>query len=79
MSGSNFLVATEKMVMQLAKVYVVNVYGLDVYIKQEPYIYENGEVFWIVKGRMKKLIPGGVFEIKISKKNGEVLHLSHTR
>lgn len=73
------IVSTEKMAKDLSAIYISSIYGWDVAQRQKPYSAVEINDVWIVKGVLSKLLLGGVFEINISKMDGRILSLSHSR
>jgi hypothetical protein len=75
---SNMLVSSENMALELAEIYVKNVYGNTVSINQKPYrIIEENDV-WIINGAPPQAL-GGNFHIVISKKDGRVEKITHSK
>ena len=75
---SNMLVSSKNMALELAEIYIKNVYGDTVSINQKPYhIIEEKDV-WIVSGAPPKAL-GGNFHIVISKKDGRVEKITHSK
>jgi len=75
---SNMLVSSENMALELAEIYIKNVYGNTVSINQKPYrIIEEKDV-WIINGAPPQAL-GGNFHIVISKKDGSVEKITHSK
>ena len=75
---SNMLVSSENMALELAEIYIKNVYGNTVSINQKPYrIIEEKDV-WIINGAPPQAL-GGNFHIVISKKDGRVEEITHSK
>jgi hypothetical protein len=73
------MVSTEKCAIELSEVYVSNIYGRAAAEKQKPYVAVDEGDFWRVRGQPPELQLGGNFEIVISKADGQVLKLTHSR
>lgn len=73
------LVSNEKMASRLAEVYVAEIYGAAAAEQQKPYKVVEKEAHWEIFGVMKGVRLGGTFEIHISKDDGRVLYLRHSR
>ena len=72
------LVSSENMALELAEIYIKNVYGDTVSINQKPYrIIEEKDV-WIINGAPPQAL-GGNFHIVISKKDGRVEKITHSK
>jgi hypothetical protein len=54
----------------------LNVYG-DKILRDTPYIFQQLDTVWIVRGTLKSGLKGGVPYIEILKKNGKVLNFTH--
>ena len=75
---SNMLVSSKNMALELAEIYIKNVYGDTVSINQKPYrIIEEKDV-WIINGAPPQAL-GGNFHIVISKKDGRVEKITHSK
>ena len=75
---SNMLVSSKNMALELAEIYIKNVYGDTVSINQKPYrIIEEKDV-WIINGASPQAL-GGNFHIVISKKDGRVEKITHSK
>lgn len=75
---SNMLVNSKSMAADLTEIYIKNVYGNDTALNQKPYqIIEEKDV-WIVNGKPPKAL-GGNFHIIISKKDGRVEKITHSK
>ena len=75
---SNMLVSSKNMALELAEIYIKNVYGNTVSINQKPYrIIEEKDV-WIINGAPPQAL-GGNFHIVISKKDGRVEKITHSK
>jgi quinol-cytochrome oxidoreductase complex cytochrome b subunit len=73
------IVDNEKMAVELAEVYIANIYGKQAAERQKPYSVTDVEGYWQIKGVMPKRQLGGTFEIHIAKDNGKILMLRHSR
>jgi hypothetical protein len=63
--------------LDVARAVIVPIYGATNIKKQEPLsVYLDGDI-WIVEGKLRKGIDGGVVRVHISKIDARVLHLSH--
>jgi NTF2 fold immunity protein len=53
------------------------IYGKKIIIRERPYKCYLVDGYWCISGTLRKNYDGGVFEIIISSKNGEVIKLIH--
>ncbi|QSW90806.1 MULTISPECIES: NTF2 fold immunity protein [Flavobacterium] len=74
----NCLVAKEETAVGIAESILFENYGKDQIEDQRPYkvTIENDSI-WDIKGTFNSIGFGGVFDIKISAKNGKVLYMIH--
>jgi len=73
------IVGNGAMASDLAEIYISNIYGEKTAKTQKPYAINEKLGCWEVKGVIKKVRLGGVFEIHISKNDGRVLFLEHSK
>ena len=79
-SGHDDAVPSEKDALTIAEDEWLRVYGDEVYDnKQFIVTYIENENCWFVHGTLPKNTRGGVPEIKIDRKTGEILYCTHTR
>jgi len=72
------LIDNEEMAIKIAEAYLFKVYGKKQITEQQPYNIDSINNCWIIVGTMPTyLSKGGVFEIAIDSRNGEVLGLIH--
>lgn len=72
------LIDNEEMAIKVAETYLFEVYGKKQITEQQPYNIDSINNCWIIVGTMPTyLSEGGVFEIAIDSRNGEVLGLIH--
>lgn len=78
--GTKELVSSKAMALQLAKIYVANLYGERAATSEKPYaIIDNGNE-WLISGQHDAIrVVGGVFFIVISKNDGKVIAIMHGR
>jgi hypothetical protein len=74
---TNGYVPDQKTAMQVAEAVLVSVYGEGQVKAQEPFRVSLDGNIWTVKGALPHG-PGGNAEIKLSKKDGAVLYVSHS-
>lgn len=74
-------VRTPEMAAKIAEIYGVEYYGQQSIDEQKPLLVSKAGTIWIVKGSFPDdpNLKGGVFEIRISAANGEVLGMIHGR
>ncbi|MFZ0597383.1 MAG: NTF2 fold immunity protein [Flavobacterium sp.] len=72
------LVTKEETAVGIAELILFESYGKDQIEDQRPYTVtiENDSI-WHIEGTFNKIGFGGVFDIKISAKNGKVLYMIH--
>jgi hypothetical protein len=72
------LIDNEEMAIKIAETYLFKIYGKKEILRQQPYNIDLINNCWIIVGTMPSyFIKGGVFEIAIDSRNGEVLGLIH--
>lgn len=69
-------VPNEVTAIAIARAVWVPIYGSDV-LKQEPFKAELRKEVWHVEGSLPEGFLGGVAEIEIEKKTGQILRVSH--
>ena len=72
------LVNSREMALELSYVYIKYVYGKEKAEFQKPYIITDDNNCWKIEGKQPKTL-GGNFTILIAKKDGQVLHVIHTK
>jgi hypothetical protein len=72
-------VPDEKTAERIAEAVLIPIYGQQETDLEKPFKTKLSAGVWIVRGYIPPNILGGVFEIKIKKENGEILHLTHGR
>ncbi|WP_225377938.1 NTF2 fold immunity protein, partial [Escherichia coli] len=72
------LVNSREMALELSYVYIKYVYGKEKAEFQKPYSITDDNNCWKIEGKQPKTL-GGNFTILIAKKDGQVLHVIHTK
>jgi len=75
-----YMIEDKETAISIAVVYAISIYGEESIIKQKPYNAEFYNGHWIVTGSFPNTgyyAGGGVFEIVLSQKNGEVINITH--
>ncbi|HBA8400100.1 TPA: hypothetical protein J1118_004767 [Escherichia coli] len=72
------LVNSREMALELSYVYIKYVYGKEKAEFQKPYSITDDNNCWKIEGKQPKAL-GGDFTILIAKKDGQVLHVIHTK
>ncbi|WP_337234968.1 NTF2 fold immunity protein [Escherichia coli] len=72
------LVNSREMALELSYVYIKYVYGKEKAEFQKPYSITDDNNCWKIEGKQPKT-SGGNFTILIAKKDGQVLHVIHTK
>ena len=72
------LINSSKMATELAEVYIRNIYGEKASKSQKPYIVTDSISEWTVEGKPPSAL-GGNFKIILSKKDGQVLKITHSK
>ena len=75
--GKDEIITDEKTTISIAEPLLFSVYGKENIIKQRPYKIGKVQNYWVVSGSLPKPQIGGVFEIIIDSKNGEIIRLTH--
>ena len=75
--GKDEIITNEKTAISIAEPLLFSVYGKENIIKQRPYKIGKVQNYWVVSGSLPKPQIGGVFEIIIDSKNGEIIRLTH--
>ncbi len=71
------LVPDQETAVKIAEIIWLPIFGNDV-LEEKPYLAElKNDSVWVVRGQMKKLQLGGVAYVEISKKDCQVLKVSH--
>ena len=73
------LIPTAEMAIQIAEIILKNIYGNEKIEGQKPFSVNIENDIWIIEGHLEKGYLGGVVYIELSKKNGEVLKVIHTK
>jgi hypothetical protein len=71
------LIDSEEIAIQIAEVILFHNYGEQMIIDEKPYKIKSVEDVWYINGTLKKGWVGGVFELMIQKKNGQVTLMTH--
>jgi hypothetical protein len=71
------LIESEEIAVQIAEVVLFRNYGEQKIKGEKPYNIRSVEDLWCIYGSLKKGYIGGVFEIKIQKKDGRVILMTH--
>ena len=72
-------VSTPEIAVQIADIILSKIYGEKKIEKQKPFFVKLENDIWIIEGHLEKGYLGGVAYIELSKKNGEVLKVIHTK
>lgn len=75
--GKDEFITDEKTAISIAQPILFNGYRKDNILKQRPYKIGKVKNYWIIYGNIPKNQIGGVFEIIIDSKNGEIIRLTH--
>lgn len=75
--GKDELITDEKTTIYIVEPLLFSVYGKENIVKQRPYKIGKVQNYWVVSGSHPKLQIGGVFEIIVNSKNGEIIRLTH--
>ena len=75
--GKDEIITDEKTTISIAEPLLFSVYGKENIIKQRPYKIGKVQNYWVVSGSLPKPQIGGVFEMIIDSKNGEIIRLTH--
>ena len=75
---TNGYVPDQKTATQVAEAVLVSIYGEEQMKSEEPFKVSLDGDIWTVKGALHHG-PGGNAEVKLSKKDGAVLYVSHTQ
>lgn len=75
--GKDELITDEKTAISIVEPLLFSVYGKENIIKQRPYKIGKVQNYWVVSGSLPKPQIGGVFEIIVNAKNGEIVRLTH--
>jgi len=67
----------EKTAIRVAEAVLMPIYGEEQVVSQRPFTAKLKKDAWIVTGHLPEGLFGGVAEIKISKKTGEILSVTH--
>jgi len=72
-------VSTEDFAVALCEVYISHIYGKEAAEKQKPYKVTDEHDSWRIQGQMQRRVLGGTFDITISKEDGRIIRLTHSR
>ena len=72
-------VSDEQTAMAVAEAVVSRIYGREKIENQKPFVATLRNGIWTVSGTLHKNMPGGVFVIKIDKKDSRIISLSHEK
>ena len=75
--GKDEIITNEKTAISIAEPLLFSVYGKENIVKQRPYKIGKVQNYWVISGSLPKPQIGGVFEIIIDSKNGQVIRLTH--
>lgn len=75
--GKDEIITDEKTAISIAEPLLFSVYGKENIVKQRPYKIGKVQNYWVVSGSLPKPQIGGVFEMIIDSKNGEIIRLTH--
>lgn len=75
--GKIELITDEKNAISIVEPLLFSVYGKENIIKQRPYKIGKVQNYWVVSGSFNSIGFGGVFEIIVNSKNGEIVRLTH--
>ncbi len=70
-------VPDEKTTIRVAEAVLIPIYGEERVVAQRPFTAKLKKEVWIVTGHLPEGFLGGVAEVKISKKTGEILSVTH--
>lgn len=75
----NGFVPDEKTAVRIAEAVLTPIYGDEAVIAQRPFSAKLRGTTWVVTGSLPDNQVGGVAEVRISKRTGEILQVTHTR
>ena len=75
--GKDEIITNEKTAISIAEPLLFSVYGKENIVKQRPYKIGKVQNYWVISGSLPKPQIGGVFEMIIDSKNGEIIRLTH--
>ena len=73
------LVPTVEIAFQIAEPILVNLYGRETIEEEKPFSINLENDIWIIEGTLEKGFKGGVAYMEISKINGTILKVIHTK
>lgn len=73
------VIRTEGMAIDVCYAYISNIYGKRIADSEKPFITKETDESWIIEGSLPIDFCGGVFEFEISKSDGKILKLIHSR
>jgi hypothetical protein len=71
------LIDSEEIALQIAEIILFRNYGEQIIKEEKPYRISSEENVWNIIGSLKKGFVGGHFELKIQKKDGQVILMTH--
>lgn len=75
--GKDELITDEKTAISIVEPLLFSIYGKENIVKQRPYKIGKVQNYWVVSGSFNSIGFGGVFEIIVNSKNGEIVRLTH--
>ncbi|MEQ9169533.1 MAG: NTF2 fold immunity protein [Marinoscillum sp.] len=54
-------------------------YGTENILEQKPYKVSKIDNYWVIEGKQKEPLPGGVFHLVLESKSGIVIYLTHDK
>jgi hypothetical protein len=75
----NGFVPTEQVAAKVAEVILIPIYGEENIKNQKPFTVSLVDDVWVVKGSLPKDQLGGEFIIKLAKRDGRILQVSHSK
>lgn len=73
------LIPTEEIAIQVAEIVLSKIYGIENIKNQKPFSINLEDDIWIIEGYLDEGSLGGVAYIEISKSNGAILKVIHTK
>jgi hypothetical protein len=71
------LITNEKTAIKVAEAILFEIYGEEQIKNERPYTIGFADGYWVIYGYLPDGMKGGVFEIIINSKNGQVVDLRH--
>lgn len=66
-------------VINIAEAVLIQIYGKENILKQRPYKTYRINNFWLIEGTLKENFKGGVFQIIIDDRTGEIKRITHSK